>query len=140
MTIFPRRPARSIATKPQNCKLGLSDISPFGRSTKTIKSTARKLITFPVVMETKENSVFRCACKRDMTELFMSPKSVNTPVISIPAIAIGELYPGRKNPMASDRRMIIPPKTVRSVNIFPTILWTFLWSFLCSLISRTVMV
>jgi hypothetical protein len=100
-------------------------MSPFGRSTKTIRRTARKLITFPVVIETKENSVFRCACRSDITELFMSPKRVKTPVMRIPAIAIGELYPGKRNPIASERKMITPQKNVRSVNIFPTILCTF---------------
>lgn len=106
----------------------------------TTRSIARRLTILPAVIETKENSVLRCAWRRDITELFMSPKSVKTPVMRIPTSAIGELYPGKKNPIASDRKMMQTPKNVRSVRMFPTILCTFAWSHLCSEISRTVIV
>ncbi len=73
-------------------------------------------------------------------ELFMSQKQVKIDVIRMARSAVGELYPGRKSAIASERKIIIPQSPVRRVRTFHTIFRTISGFSLCSDISRTVIV
>lgn len=147
ITIFPSNHA--ISTIPSITVLAISGFisseelfphSLFGKKIYTTRIIATRFTTFPAVVDTKENSVFRNAWSIDMMDEFTSPKSVKTHAITIPTRAGSVLYPGRKKPIPTEIAIIPSPIIDRMLKMVPAISFTFSSSSLCLLISRTLMV